>query len=96
MIFSKKIPLQPYKEYLLRMCQISKPTIITDTEGCFTMSINKEGRNISISLNNMMSKGYVTVDVTDIYAIIRIPRTKFSKLEEYKEFCINSLGFLQT
>lgn len=95
MIFGKKVDLKPYKDYLIIFIRTVDYTVVTDSESCFTVSFIKDARNISISINNL-NKGYITVDVIDNYAIIRIPRTKFSKLEEYKEFCINSLGFLQT
>ena len=90
-IFGKKLNLSQYKNYLLQSLAHKNPKVAADTESYFSMSVQKDERNISINLNNQ-TKGYIIIDVIDPYAIIRIPRTKISDFEKFREFCLNTLN----
>lgn len=92
-IFSKKLNLSQYKEYLLQLLSYKNPKVTIDTDSYLSVSVQKDERNITINLNNQ-TKGYIIIDVIDPFTIIRIPRTKISDFEKFREFCIKFINNL--
>ena len=94
MLFSKKLSVKPYSEYIIKFLNIKNNEILTNTDDSFSCKIRIENRGITINLTNV-NRGSIMLDVIDAYAIIRIPREKFNKIDEFKEYCLNRLYILK-
>lgn len=86
-LFSKKEKLYMYnaKDILLTKIGTFDPTTIEDTQNRLCLRIFLKGRFIEISLSEYR-KGTITLDVTDSFGFVNIPRKCFKYREDYDEF----------
>ena len=87
MLFKKDLPFSECKEYMEVQLRLLNPSTVNETTKSITYSIRVKNRTVNISLISVGGK--VTVDVTDTYFLLRIPRETFNKIDKYRQFVIS-------
>lgn len=90
-MFGSKISFIECRDILQNYLIQRHPKIITDETNCFTLRIQVDSRDVDISIKSL-KRNKVTLDVDDSFGIIRIPRTDFKNIVEFKEFLVNCFG----
>ena len=68
-----------------------KHKILEDSTNRFSVSVKVKDRDIEVRLT-CLKKNSVTVDVIDPFGIIRIPRTTFKKLDDFRVFILTDIS----
>ena len=87
MLFKKDLPFGECKEYMELQLRPLNPSTINETTKSITYNIRVKNRTVNISLIGV--GGRMTVDVTDSYFLLRIPKETFNKIDKYKQFVIS-------
>ena len=87
MLFKKDLPFVECKEYMELQLRPLNPSTINETTTSITYSIRVKNRTVNVSLISVGGK--MTVDVTDTYFLLRIPKETFNKIDKYRQFVIS-------
>lgn len=88
MIFFSKLSFQQCKDYLFTNIKNLDACVISETTQSVEYQISKSKRQITIKLTYVSGK--VTIDVSDNFYLMHVPRLTFKKFDKYKS-AINSL-----
>ena len=88
-MFGKQINFREAKNFLIDMLDGNKFTLKEDTDNYLEIEVTEKKRYIIFKL---YFNKKLTVDITDSYFLLRVPKTTFKKIEKYKEFIVESVN----
>ena len=95
MLFKKTISFYECKQYLIQNLVILNPQLNQETSSTVSYNLIQNRRVITLKIAEL-SKGTITVDVTDSFYLLRIPNEKFKDFTKYKNYILNLLSRLAT
>lgn len=88
-MFGKQINFREAKNFLIDMLDGNKFTLKEDTDNYLEIEVTEKKRYI---IFKVYFNKKLTVDITDSYFLLRVPKTTFKKIEKYKEFIVESVN----
>ena len=88
-MFGKKLSFYMCKDYFMTHVKALDYHVTVDSENCFVVEIANGSRKINVTLTSY-KRGKVSIDITDSYGILRIPKYETSKFDDFKVAIINS------
>ena len=85
-----KLYVSQARDELMPRIQCMKHQILEDSDKRFVVSVRVKDREVEIILSEIHRKT-VTVDVSDHFGFIRIPRKNFKKINEFKLFVMTEI-----
>lgn len=90
-----KITFADCKQYLLQNISILNPQLNQETSSTVSYNLIQNKRVITLKIAEL-SKGIITVDVTDSFYLLRIPNEKFKDFTKYKNYMLNLINKIVT
>jgi hypothetical protein len=88
-LFGKQINFREAKNFLIDMLDGKTFTLKEDTDNYLEIEVTEKKRCI---IFKVYFNKKLTVDITDSYFLLRVPKTTFKKIEKYKEFIVESVN----